>query len=92
MQDRELNAGTRWPQRLGGQLIAWRTPVLGDDLYCHQPFCEQSWRSGKNSFCPLGASSSCMRAVAQFWLLDFMREALEPEQPPPARRTAAWGS
>ena len=45
-QDCELNAGTRWLQRWGAQLTAWRTTVLGDDLYCHQPFCEQVLAQG----------------------------------------------
>lgn len=45
-QDCELNAGTRWLQRWGASLAAWRTTVLGDDLYCHQPFCEQVLAQG----------------------------------------------
>jgi hypothetical protein len=45
-QDCELKAGTRWLQRWGAQLTAWRTTVLGDDLYCHQPFCEQVLAQG----------------------------------------------
>jgi hypothetical protein len=45
-QDCELNAGTRWLQRWGAQLKAWRTTILGDDLYCHQPFCEQVLAQG----------------------------------------------
>ena len=39
-QDCELNAGTRWLQQWGPQIAAWGTTVLGDDLYCHQPFCK----------------------------------------------------
>jgi hypothetical protein len=39
-QDCELNAGTRWLQQGGPQIAAWGTTVLGDDLYCHQPFCK----------------------------------------------------
>jgi hypothetical protein len=39
-QDCELNAGTRWLQQWGPQIAAWGSTVLGDDLYCHQPFCQ----------------------------------------------------
>lgn len=45
-QDCELNAATRWPHRWGAHVAAWRTTVLGDDLYCHQPFCEQVLAQG----------------------------------------------
>ena len=45
-QDCELNAATRWLQCWGPRLAAWRTTVLGDDLYCHQPFCEQVLAQG----------------------------------------------
>jgi hypothetical protein len=40
-QDCELNAATRWLQQWGARIAPWRTTILGDDLYCHQPFCEQ---------------------------------------------------
>ena len=45
-QDCELNAATRWLQQWGARLAAWRTTVLGDDLYCHQPFCQQLLTAG----------------------------------------------
>ena len=45
-QDCELNAATRWLRRWGARLAAWRTTVLGDDRYCHQPFCEQVLAQG----------------------------------------------
>jgi hypothetical protein len=40
-QDCELNAATRWLRQWGARIAPWRTTLLGDDLYCHQPFCEQ---------------------------------------------------
>jgi len=40
-QDCELNAATRWLQQWRARIAPWRTTLLGDDLYCHQPFCEQ---------------------------------------------------
>jgi hypothetical protein len=44
-QDSELAAAKRWLAREAGQLPPTVT-VLGDDLYCHQPFCEQIRRWG----------------------------------------------
>ena len=40
-QDGELNASIRWLQHWGTRITPWRPTLLGDDLYCHQPFCEQ---------------------------------------------------
>ena len=38
-QDCELNASLRWLESRGGRYAALGTTVLGDDLYCHEPFC-----------------------------------------------------
>lgn len=38
-QDCEINASLRWLERHGSQFTALGTTVLGDDLYCHEPFC-----------------------------------------------------
>ena len=38
-QDCELNASLRWLDSRGSQYAALGTTVLGDDLYCHEPFC-----------------------------------------------------
>jgi len=38
-QDCEINASLRWLERQGSQFAALNTTVLGDDLYCHEPFC-----------------------------------------------------
>jgi hypothetical protein len=38
-QDCEINASLRWLERKGSQFAALGTTVLGDDLYCHEPFC-----------------------------------------------------
>jgi len=40
-QDCELNAAPRWLHQWGARIAPWRTTLLGDDLCCHQPFCEQ---------------------------------------------------
>jgi hypothetical protein len=38
-QDCELSAAKRWLARHGAHLSHLKTTVLGDDLYCHEPFC-----------------------------------------------------
>lgn len=38
-QDCEINASLRWLERQGSPFAALDTTVLGDDLYCHEPFC-----------------------------------------------------
>lgn len=37
--DCELNASLRWLESRGSRYAALGTTVLGDDLYCHEPFC-----------------------------------------------------
>ena len=39
-QDCELTAAKRWLARCGTVYAAYRLTLLGDDLYCHQPFCQ----------------------------------------------------
>jgi hypothetical protein len=39
-QDCELTAAKRWLDRCGSVYAAYRLTLLGDDLYCHQPFCQ----------------------------------------------------
>lgn len=45
-QDCELNASKRWLERWGARVASWGTTLLGDDLYCHQPFCKQVLEHG----------------------------------------------
>lgn len=40
-QDCELAAAKRWLSAHGAELARLRTTVLGDDLYCHEPFCRE---------------------------------------------------
>jgi hypothetical protein len=40
-QDCENAAAKRWLSQHGERLRGLRGTVLGDDLYCHQPFCQQ---------------------------------------------------
>jgi hypothetical protein len=39
-QDCELRAAERWLRRNAGHFVPGSVTLLGDDLYCHQPFCE----------------------------------------------------
>lgn len=45
-QDCEINAGKRWLKGRGQQYCKLKPTLLGDDLYCNQPFCEQVLEQG----------------------------------------------
>lgn len=45
-QDCELAASNRWLKRWAPRYASWGATLLGDDLYCHQPFCEQVLAQG----------------------------------------------
>lgn len=47
-QDCEINAAKRWLQRHGPEYAVWDMTLLGDDLYCHQPFCQEVLAGGFN--------------------------------------------
>jgi hypothetical protein len=40
-QDGELNAAKRWLAGHGLEIAQREVTVLGDDLYCHEPFCRE---------------------------------------------------
>ena len=40
-QDCELNAAKRWLERHGADMAGRGATILGDDLYCHEPFCRE---------------------------------------------------
>ena len=40
-QDCEIAAAKRWLNRSGRRYAAYNVTLLGDDLYAHQPFCQQ---------------------------------------------------
>lgn len=40
-QDCEINAAKRWLATHGASFARLNTLVLGDDLYCHEPFCRE---------------------------------------------------
>jgi hypothetical protein len=39
-QDCEIRASMRWLLQHASDYAPWGCTILGDDLYCHQPFCE----------------------------------------------------
>ena len=45
-QDCEIAAGKRWLETNSAQYAPLRAILLGDDLYCHQPFCRQTLLHG----------------------------------------------
>ncbi|MDR1444614.1 MAG: hypothetical protein LBI94_07020 [Treponema sp.] len=45
-QDCELQAGKRWLEKHGEEYQWLKPTLLGDDLYAHQPFCEQVLKAG----------------------------------------------
>lgn len=49
-QDCEINASLRWLEAQGSQYAELGTTVLGDDLYCHEPFCRALSSKGFDKF------------------------------------------
>jgi hypothetical protein len=47
-QDCELNAAQRWLADCGGDYSPLGATLLGDDLYCHEPFCRDALNRGFN--------------------------------------------
>jgi hypothetical protein len=41
-QDCEIAAAKRWLNDWGSHYSPWGVTLLGDDLYCHQPFCQDA--------------------------------------------------
>lgn len=69
-QDCELNAAKRWLERWGRHYAARKVTLLGDDLYCHQPFCE-AVRAQNMHF--LFTCKPDSHALLYEWLEDFER-------------------
>lgn len=45
-QDCEINAAKRWLTQWGAHYCSAGVTLLGDDLYCHQPFCQAVLAAG----------------------------------------------
>ncbi|NJO14976.1 MAG: hypothetical protein HC877_04280 [Thioploca sp.] len=44
--DGEIAASQRWLTAWGTPYSAWRITIGDDDLYCHQPFCQEAIEQG----------------------------------------------
>jgi hypothetical protein len=74
-QDCELAAAGRWLVQWGPRVSSWKVTLLGDDLYCHQPFCEQVLAQGVHFlFVCLPDSHSTLYE----WVADFARNEEVP--------------
>ncbi|MFZ4397522.1 MAG: ISNCY family transposase [Kiritimatiellia bacterium] len=74
-QDCELAAGTRWLRQWGARIAPWNVTFLGDDLYCHQPFCQQVLaHGGQFLFVCLPQSHPTLYE----WVADFQRNGDVP--------------
>lgn len=45
-QDCEIRAAERWLEQWGNELAPLKVTVLGDDLYCHEPYCRHLQEKG----------------------------------------------
>lgn len=74
-QDCELAASARWLAQWAPRIAPWGVTCLGDDLYCHQPFCQQVRAQGCHFlFVCLPQSHPALYE----WLADFERNATVP--------------
>lgn len=81
-QDCELAASGRWLTQWGPSLAPWGVTFLGDDLYCHEPFCRQVLAQGGHFlFVCLPPSHSTLYE----WVADFERAGTVP-----TRRVPRW--
>lgn len=74
-QDCELAASRRWLAQWAPRLAPWGVTLLGDDLYCHQPFCRALRAQGCHFlFVCLPPSHSTLYD----WVADFERDGSLP--------------
>lgn len=69
-QDGEIAASKRWLTQWGAQYSRWGSTLLGDDLYCHQPFCEAALEQGFDFLLVCKPDS---HQLLYEWLADFER-------------------
>jgi hypothetical protein len=78
-QDCERNAGKRWLARNGPRLARHGATLLGDDLYCNQPYCEQVLAQALNFIftCKPDSHVALYEEVALLARLDAVHERRE---------------
>lgn len=69
-QDCELAAGKRWLNIWSDHYAPWHLTILGDDLYCHQPFCEEALLKGLHVLFVCKPDS---HVLLYEWIADFER-------------------
>jgi hypothetical protein len=69
-QDCELAAAKRWLADGGAHYSPWRVTVMGDDLYCHQPFCQDVLAQG---FAFIFVCKPDAHPLLYEWIEDFER-------------------
>lgn len=69
-QDCEIAAAKRWLSDWGSHYAPWRLTLLGDDLYCHQPFCQMAIDQG---FHVLMTCKPNSHPILYEWIADFER-------------------
>ena len=69
-QDCETAASGRWLSQWGSHYAAWRITVLGDDIYCHQPFCQRTLDADMHFIFTCKPDS---HATVYEWVADFTR-------------------
>lgn len=69
-QDCEIAAGKRWLSQWSDTYSPWGITLLGDDLYCHQPFCQAALNKGFNFLLVCKPDS---HALIYEWVADFER-------------------
>ena len=67
-QDCELAASARWLSQHAAHYAAWRITMLGDDLYCHQPFCQRTLDANMDFIFTCKPDS---HATVYEWVADF---------------------
>jgi hypothetical protein len=70
-QDCELNAAKRWLAANAARLSPLNVTVLGDDLFCHEPFCRDLLDRGLNFILVCKPSS---HATVEDWLAFLQRD------------------
>ena len=69
-QDCELAATGRWLNQHAAHYAPWRITLLGDDLYCHQPFCQRAIEAKMDFIFTCKPDS---HATVYEWVADFTR-------------------
>ena len=74
-QDCEVAAGKRWLSQWGSTYSPWGVTLLGDDLYCHQPFCQAALAEGFEFLLVCKPDS---HSLLYEWVADFERNEQVP--------------